>query len=108
MHASKHVFFRILLLLNDAVEGNPGPVSNYKKYFSICHSNLNRPSPNTKRGGVCIFYRRSLLLRAINIGYLHKFLSFELQIGDTVCNFLALYRSPFNLKTTLKPLLIIL
>ena len=33
-------------------------------------------------------------LRVINIGYSHKCLSFELQIGDKICNFVALYRSP--------------
>ena len=49
---------------------------------------------NTKRGGVCIYYKRSLLLRVINIGYLHECLSFDLQIGDKICNFVALYRSP--------------
>ena len=49
---------------------------------------------NTKRGGVCIYYKRSLLLRVINIGYLHECLSFDLQIGDKICNFVVLYRSP--------------
>ena len=48
---------------------------------------------NTKRGGVCIYYRRSLPLRVINIGYLHKYLSFEQQIGDKISNFVPLYRS---------------
>ena len=49
---------------------------------------------NTKRGGVCIYYKSSLLLRVINIGYLHEYLSFELQIGDKICEFVALYKSP--------------
>ena len=49
---------------------------------------------NIKRGGVCIYYKSSLPLRVTNIGYLHECLSFELQIGDKICNFLALYRSP--------------
>ena len=49
---------------------------------------------NTKRGGVCIYYESSLLLGVISIGYLHECLSFELQIGDKICNFAALYRSP--------------
>ena len=49
---------------------------------------------NTKRGGVCIYYKRSLLLRVTNIGYLHECLSFDLQIGDKICNFVVLYRSP--------------
>ena len=49
---------------------------------------------NTERGGVCMYYKSSLPLRVINIGYLHELLSFELQIGDKICNFVALYRSP--------------
>ena len=48
---------------------------------------------STKRGGVCIYYRSSLPLRVINIGYLHECLSFELQIRDKVCNSVALYIS---------------
>ena len=47
---------------------------------------------NTKRGGACIYYKSSLPLRVINIGYLHECLSFELQFGDKICNFVALYR----------------
>ena len=49
---------------------------------------------NTKHGGVCIYYKSSLPLGVVNIGYLQEFLSFELQIGDKICNFVALYRSP--------------
>ena len=49
---------------------------------------------NTKCGGVCIYYKSSLPLRVINIGYLHECLSFELQIVDKICNFVALCRSP--------------
>ena len=49
---------------------------------------------NAKRDGVCICYKSSLPLRVINIGYLHECLSFVLQIGDKICNFVALYRSP--------------
>ena len=30
----------------------------------------------------------------MNIVYLNECLSFELQIGDNICNFVALYRSP--------------
>ena len=49
---------------------------------------------NTKRRGVCIYNKSSLPLRVINIGYLHKHLSFQLQIGDKICNFVVLYGSP--------------
>ena len=70
---------------------------------------------NTKRGEVCIYYKSSLPLRARNIGHLHECLGFELQIGDKICNFVALYRSPSqsqddfgtfadNFEMTLEPL----
>ena len=49
---------------------------------------------NTKRGGVFIYYKSSLPLRVINTGYLPECLSFELQIGDKICNLVAFYRSP--------------
>ena len=39
-----------------------------------------------------MYYKSSLPLRVINIGYLHKCLSFELQIGNKICNFVALFR----------------
>ena len=48
---------------------------------------------NTK-GGACIYYRSSLLLRVANAGYLHECLSFKLHIGDKIYNFVVLYRSP--------------
>ena len=46
-----------------------------------------------KRDSVCIYYRSSSQLRVINIGYLHEFLSFEMKIGDKICNFVAICRS---------------
>ena len=59
-------------------------------YTLICS---DHPS-NTKRGGVCMYYKSPLPLRIINIGYLHEYLSSDVQIGDKICNFVALYRSP--------------
>ena len=53
----------------------------------------DRPS-NAKHGDVCICYRSNIPLGFTNIGYLHEWLSFELQIGDKICNFVAFYRSP--------------
>ena len=38
-----------------------------------------------------MYYRSSLPLR---VSYLHECLSFKLQIGDKICNFAVLYRSP--------------
>ena len=49
---------------------------------------------NTKREGVCLYYKNYLRLRVLNISYLKECLNFELKIGDKFCNFIALYRSP--------------
>ena len=49
---------------------------------------------NKKRGGVCIYYKSYLPLRIININYLNECVRFELMVGDKLCNFIALYRSP--------------
>ena len=48
---------------------------------------------NTKRGGVCLYYKKCLPLRVLNISCLKEYLNFELKIGDKSCNFIALYRS---------------
>ena len=49
---------------------------------------------NTKRGGVCLYYKNILPLRVTNIGYLNECQTLELMVGDTTCNFVVLYRSP--------------
>ena len=49
---------------------------------------------NSKRGGVCVYYKNSLLFRVINVKYLQESISFELRIGVKCCRFSCLYRSP--------------
>ena len=49
---------------------------------------------NTKRGGVDVCYKNSLPLKMLDIKYLCKCINLELIIGDDVCNFIILYRSP--------------
>ena len=39
---------------------------------------------NTKRGGVCIYFK----------GYLNECICFEIMISNKLCNFISLYRSP--------------
>ena len=48
---------------------------------------------NTKRGGVCLYYKNNLALRVVNIGYLNECLTLELKVGKKMCNFVVLYRS---------------
>ena len=49
---------------------------------------------NDKRGGVCIYFRKSLPLRIFHIHFLHECINFEMRIGDKVCNFISLHRPP--------------
>ena len=49
---------------------------------------------NSKRGGVCVYYKSSLPFRVINVKYLQESISFELRIGGKCCKFSWLYRSP--------------
>ena len=49
---------------------------------------------NTKRGGVCLYYKTCLPLRVSGIQYLNECINFELKIRDKLCTFVALYRSP--------------
>ena len=49
---------------------------------------------NSKRGGVCVYYKSSLALRLIDVHYLQECLIFEILIGGKSCNFISLYRSP--------------
>ena len=51
-------------------------------------------SSNSKRGGVCVYYKSSLPFRVINVKYLQESISFELRIGGKCCKFSCLYRSP--------------
>ena len=50
--------------------------------------------PNSKRGGVCIYYRNSLPLKILGIFYLQECIVFELKIGNKSCKIVSLYRSP--------------
>ena len=62
---------------------------SYDKNLKIGRYNLVRedhPS-NSKRGGVCVYYKSSLPFRVINVKYLQESISFELRIGGKCCKF---------------------
>ena len=48
---------------------------------------------NSKRGGVCVYYRNSLPLKILDISYLRECIVFELKIGNKFCKIASLYRS---------------
>ena len=49
---------------------------------------------NSIRGGVFIYYKNYLPLRIISVNYLSECINFEITIGNKICNFITLYRSP--------------
>ena len=49
---------------------------------------------NSKCRGVCICYKNYLPLRIISFNYLSECINFEIMIGNKICNFITLYRSP--------------
>ena len=53
----------------------------------------DHPSSN-KFDGVCLYYKSVLPLQVLDIQYLHECIGFEFIIGDKICNFVTLYRSP--------------
>ena len=47
----------------------------------------------TKHGGVCLYYKTYLPLRVLDMQHLNECRNFELEIDDTLCTLVALYRS---------------
>ena len=55
-------------------------------------------SSNTKRRWVLIYHKNFLLIKLIDVKYLHESLHFELRTGKKICKFLSLYRFPSQSK----------
>ena len=75
-------------------------ISNDDDSLEVPGYNLFRadhPS-NTKRGGVCIYYRNYRPLKILDIHYLQECINFEIMIGGKLCRFISLYRSPNHSK----------
>ena len=53
---------------------------------------------NKNRGGVCIYHESYLPLKIIDTNYLNECVRFQLMVGEKLCNFIALYRSPSQLQ----------
>ena len=100
--------FQKLELLQGYISSNKVVILCFSETFlnsdiSCDDSNLQLPGfdlvradhpSNTKRGGVCIYYRNCLPLKLINIHYLIECITFEIKLGDKIWNFVSLYRSP--------------
>ena len=59
---------------------------------------------NIQRGGVCIYFRKLLLLRILDVHFLHECINFQMRIGDSVRSFISLYGSPNQCLEELKHL----
>ena len=100
--------FQKLALLQDYISSNKVDILCLSETFlnsdiSCDDNNLQLPGfdlirahhpSNTKRGGVCIYYQNVLPLKLISFHYLHECITFEIKLGDKICNFVSLYRSP--------------
>ena len=100
--------FQKLALLQGYISSNKVDILCLSETFlnpniSCDDSNLQLPGSdliradhpsNTKRGGVCIYYRNLLPLKLINIHYLNECVSFEIKLGEKIYNLVSLYRSP--------------
>ena len=100
--------FQKLELLQGYISSNKADILCLSETFlnsdiSCDNNNLQLPGfdliradhpSNTKRGGVCIYYRNCLPLKLINICYLNECITFVIKIGDKICNFVSLFRSP--------------
>ena len=71
-------------------------ISSDNENFALPGYNLVRADnpTSTKRGGVWIYYHKSLPLKVIDIQLLNECINFEIRIGVKLCSFLCLYRSP--------------
>ena len=51
-------------------------------------------STNSKRGGVCVYYKSYLPLKVLNMKHLQECLNIEFSTGKKLCRLISLYRSP--------------
>ena len=54
---------------------------------------VDHPS-DVKRGGVCIYYKTMLSLKVLSTNVLQECINFEVCIGNKICPFIHLYRTP--------------
>ena len=57
---------------------------------------------NSKRDGICVYYKSSLSCRVINVKYLEGSISFEIRIWGKCCKFSCLYKSLYQTQDELE------
>ena len=85
--------FDIICISETYLDSSTSPDDNNLEISGYNFIRSDHPS-NNKRGGICIYYKHFLPLRILNVQYLQECINFEMKIGDKVCNFISLYRSP--------------
>ena len=65
---------------------------NLKTPGCIMYS-VDHPS-DVKRGRVCIYYKTVLPLKVLSTNFLQECINFEVSIGNKICQFIHLYRTP--------------
>ena len=83
--------FDIICLSETYLDSSTRPDDDNLEIEGYDIARANNPI-NTKRGGICIYYKKCLLLRVLNIIFLNECINFELRIGNKTCNFAVLYR----------------
>ena len=85
--------FDIICLSETYLDSNIRPDVDHLEIEGYDIARADHPT-NTKREGVCIYCKKGLPLRVLNIIFLNECINFELRIGDKTCNFDVLCRSP--------------
>ena len=85
--------FDIICISETYPDSSTSPDDNNLEISGYNLIGSNHPS-NSKRGGICIYYKHFLPLRIVTVQYLPECINFEMKTDDKVCNFISLYRSP--------------
>ena len=93
--------FDILCLSKTYLDSSTRPDDENLEIAGCDIARADHPT-NTKRGGVCIYYKKCLPLRVLNIVFLNECMNFKLRTGDKICNFVVLYRSPIQSQDVFK------
>ena len=83
--------FDIICLSEIYLDSSIDDVSLEISGFYLIHS--DHPS-NKRRGGICIYYKNFLPLKATGVRLLEECIAFDLITNRKLCRFVALYRSP--------------
>ena len=91
-YISTHKFY-VICISETYLESDTSDDDDNLKLAGYNLIRADHPS-NTKRGGVCIYYKHSVAFKLLNIHYLKVCMNFEISFGGKICSFISLFRSP--------------